>query len=74
MENPGVSVVVRALVSGFITVSETGRLLRELVPAEDERPESFDPLRLANIAGDVSDETYAGVLEAVKALDEQPAR
>lgn len=65
--------MVRALVSGFITVPEAGRLLRELVPASAERPESFDPLRLANIAGDVSDETYAEVMESVKALDEQPA-
>ena len=65
--------MVRALISGFITVPETGRLLRELVPAADESPESFDPLRLANISGDLPDDTYAAVLEAVKALDEQPA-
>lgn len=66
--------VIRALIAGYITVPETGRLLRELVPAADEVPDSFDSLRLANIAGDVSDETYEQVLEAVKALDEQPAR
>ena len=66
--------VVRALIAGYITVPETGRLLRELVPAADEGPESFDSLRLANMSGDLSDETYAQVIEAVKALDEQPAR
>ena len=66
--------VVRALIAGYITVPETGRLLRELVPAADEGPESFDSLRLANMSGDISDDTYAQVIQAVKALDEQPAR
>ena len=60
---------------GYITAAgERVAFSAELVPAADEAPESFDPLRLANISGDVSDETYAQVLEAMKALDEQPAR
>ena len=74
MEAPGVSVVVRALVAGFITAPEAGRLLRELVPATDETPESFDSLRLAAMSGELADDTYTDVLDAVKSLDEQPAR